>query len=118
MKITIAQLCKCTILYPMNPEQAKARAEILKALAHPTRLLIVEALSRGDYCVNDLRHLAATCLPTLSRHLDGLKRVGIVVERRAGPKVIHHLACPCILKALDCTCEALQSVTKRRNQAV
>ena len=102
----------------MNIPQAKARADLLKALAHPTRILILEALSLGDHCVNDLRHLAPSSLPTLSRHLDKLKRAGIVAERRAGPKVIHHLACPCMLKALDCTCEALKSVTKRRSQAV
>lgn len=102
----------------MNAIQAQARADLLKSLAHPTRILILEALSRGDCCVNDLRSLAATSQPTISRHLDKLKKAGIVTERRAGPKVIHHLACPCMLKALDCTCEALKSVTKRRNQAV
>jgi len=102
----------------MNSIQAKARADILKALAHPTRVLILDALSRGDRCVNDLRHLAATSLPTLSRHLAQLKRVGIVSERRAGPKVIHHLACPCMLQALSCTCEALKSVKKRQDNAV
>ena len=102
----------------MNTEQAKARADILKALAHPTRVLILDALSQSDRCVNDLRYLVSTSLPTLSRHLDKLKRAGIVTERRAGPKVIHHLACPCMMQALSCTCEALKTVTKRRSQAV
>ncbi len=97
----------------MNAIQAKARADVLKALSHPTRVLILDALSRGDRCVNDLRGLAAASLPTLSRHLDKLKKVGIVVERRAGKRVIHHLACPCMLQALECTCGVLQSVKKR-----
>ena len=102
----------------MNTAQAKARADVLKALAHPTRVLILDALSREDHCVNDLRRLAATSLPTLSRHLDKLKKVGIVTERRAGKRVIHHLATPCMLQALGCTVEALKSVKKRQDQSI
>ena len=102
----------------MNAIQAKARADVLKALAHPTRVLILDALSRGDQCVNDLRRLAATTLPTISRHLDKLKKAGIVTERRAGPRVIHHLACPCILEALECTVGVLQSAEKRQKSSL
>ena len=102
----------------MNALQAKARAELLKALAHPTRVLILDALGRGDRCLNDLRHLSSTTLPTLSRHLSQLKKVGIVTERRAGKRVIHHLACPCMLQALGCTLEALKSVKKRQEESV
>jgi DNA-binding transcriptional ArsR family regulator len=102
----------------MNTDQAKARAGILKALAHPTRILILDALSRGDRCVNDLRSLSAASLPTVSRHLDKLKKAGIVSERRVGPKVIHHLACPCILQALGCTLGVLQSVKKRQEKSI
>ena len=68
----------------MNSTQAKARADILKALAHPTRVLMLDALSRGDRCVNDLRILASVSQPTISHHLEKLKKVGIVTERRAG----------------------------------
>ena len=107
------QLCKCL---SVNTTQAKARADILKALAHPTRILILEALSRGDRCVNDLRSLASTTLPTISRHLAQLKKVGIVTERRSGSKIIHHLACPCMLQAMNCTCEVLKSVKKRQDE--
>ena len=102
----------------MNATQAKARADLLKSLAHPTRVLMIEALSHGDCCVNDLRSLAATSQPTISRHLDKLKKAGIVTERRAGPKVIHHLACPCMLQALSCSLEALQSVRRRQEISI
>jgi ArsR family transcriptional regulator len=102
----------------MNAIQAKARADLLKALAHPTRVLMLEALSHGDRCVNDLRCLATTSQPTISRHLDKLKKAGIVTERRAGPKVLHHLDCPCMLQALNCTVEALKSVQKRQGKNI
>lgn len=99
----------------MNPSQAKAKADILKALGHPTRVQMIEALSRGDRCVNDLRSLAAVSQPTISRHLACLKRAGLVTERRAGPRVIHHLACHGMLQALKCADDAAQSARKRRD---
>jgi len=97
----------------MNSTQAKARADILKTLGHPIRVQMLDALSHGDRCVNDLRILAPVSQPTISRHLAWLKRAGLVTERRAGPRVIHHLACPGMLQALKCADEAVQSVKKR-----
>ena len=98
----------------MNYEQAKARAEILKALAHPVRILLLDALSRGDRCVNELIGLAEVDQSTISRHLSQLKRAGIVTERKEGTKVIHHLSCPCMLQAFECTVEVMKKVSKRR----
>ncbi len=102
----------------MNTTQAKARAKILKALAHPTRILMVDALSRGDRSVNDLRSLASVSQPTISHHLEKLKKVGIVTERREGKKVIHHLSCPCMLEAVDCTLGVIQTVKKKQGKAI
>lgn len=101
----------------MDSTQAKVRSDILKALGHPLRVQMLDALGRGDRCVNDLRILAAVSQPTISRHLAWLKRVGLVTEWRAGPRVIHHLACPGMLRALQCADEAAQSAKKRRDRA-
>ena len=101
----------------MNSAQAKAKADILKALGHPIRVQMIDALGRGDRCVKDLRILATVSQPTISRHLSWLKRVGLVTERRAGPRVMHHLACPGMLQALKCADEAAQSAKKRQLDA-
>ena len=93
----------------MNYQQAKTRAEILKALAHPVRILIVNALSAGDRCVCELAPLVDIDQSGLSRHLSILKRVGVVTERRDGNKVIHHLHTPCILRAFECALEVVRS---------
>ena len=98
----------------MNSNQAKIRAEILKAIGHPVRAQMLEALARGDRCVNDLRSLATICQANISRHLACLKRAGLVTERRAGPRVIHHHACPGILQALKCADEAARAAKARR----
>ncbi len=102
----------------MNYEEARARAEILKALAHPIRFLLVDALSRGDLCVNELNKLANVDQSTLSRHLAQLKKVGIVSARKEGAKVIHHLANPCILQAVDCSMRVLREELERRRKVV
>jgi ArsR family transcriptional regulator len=99
----------------MNATQAKSRANILKALGHPIRVQMLEALARGDRCVNDLRSLSTVCQANVSRHLACLKRVGLVTERRAGPRVLHHLACPGMLQALKCADEASQAAIQRRD---
>jgi len=100
----------------MKYEEAKARADIMKALAHPVRFLLVDALSRGDLCVNELNTLAKVDQSTLSRHLAQLKKVGIVSERKEGSKVIHHLASPCILKAVDCSMQVLRMDHERQRR--
>jgi DNA-binding transcriptional ArsR family regulator len=99
-------------------DQARAKAEILKALANPIRLVVVDALRRGDLCVCDLNKLVGVRQPTLSRHLNQLKKAGIVTERREGPRVIHHLETPCILKAFDCASRVIASHLTRQKSAV
>jgi len=100
----------------MKYEEAKARADIMKALAHPVRFLLVDALSRGDLCVNELNKLVKVDQSTLSRHLAQLKKVGIVSERKEGAKVIHHLASPCILRAVDCSMQVLRMDLDRQRK--
>ena len=100
----------------MKHEDAIARAKILKALSNPTRLMMVDELSRGDCCVTDLKFLSAVDFSVISRHLAQLKQAGIVTERRAGLRNIHHLECPCILRALDCTLGVLRSDAQRKGR--
>ena len=102
----------------MKRDDAVARAKILKALANPTRLMMVDALSQGDCCVNDLRPLAKVNQSVISRHLAQLKHAGIVVERRAGNRIIHHLECPCILQALECTIGVMHKEAARKMRQV
>lgn len=76
----------------------KAQARILKALAHPTRLFIVDELSRGERCVCELTDLIGVEMPTVSRHLNVLKNAGLIEDEKRGPLVFYQLRQPCILK--------------------
>lgn len=102
----------------MNYEQARIRADILKALGHPVRVLIVDALTAGDQCVCDLNGLVSIDQSGLSRHLGILKRAGIVSDRREGMKVFYHLQTPCILKAFECAVEVVRSGTERTSKSL
>ena len=102
----------------MNYRQARLRAEILKALAHPIRVLIVHALTGGDRCVCELNELFDIDQSGLSRHLAILKKAGIVSERREGMKVFHHLETPCILKAFECAVDVVRADARRRNKSL
>lgn len=93
----------------MNEQQAAARADILKTLAHPVRIRIVDELSRGERCACDLLPGAGVDVSGLSRHIAQLRAAGIVSERREGVRRVLRLECPCILQALNCTVGVLQS---------
>jgi DNA-binding transcriptional ArsR family regulator len=87
----------------------EARADILKAMAHPTRLFIVDQLGRaGPKCVHELTGLVGADMSTISKHLGVLKSAGIVQDEKRGSMVFYDLRVKCVLSFFDC----LESVLK------
>ncbi len=84
-----------------------AKARIIKALAHPTRLFIVDELSRGERCVCELKDMIGVEMPTVSRHLGVLKSAGILEDEKRGLQVFYRLRVPCVLNFFKCV-EAVQ----------
>ena len=78
------------------------RIQVIKALAHPSRLTIVEALQHGEQCVRDLRDLVGADLSTVSKHLSILRTAGLLTMEKRGLNVFYRLACPCFLDFLSC----------------
>jgi ArsR family transcriptional regulator len=76
-------------------------ALILKAIAHPSRLLIVEALGKSPHCVCELTTLVGSDTSTVSKHLSILKQAGVVIDEKKGNQVYYHLRCLCILNAIE-----------------
>jgi DNA-binding transcriptional ArsR family regulator len=91
----------------------KHQATIIKALAHPTRLFLIDELSRGERCVNELTEMIGVEMPTVSRHLSQLKSVGILDDEKRGAQVFYRLRVPCVLNFFKCI-EAVQAKGKRR----
>ncbi len=80
----------------------EARARIFKALAHPTRLLIVQMLARKEACVKDLTTPAGSDISTISKHLSILKQAGIIGDEKRGSRIFYHLEMPCVLDFFSC----------------
>jgi DNA-binding transcriptional ArsR family regulator len=78
------------------------QARIIKALAHPTRLFIVDELARGERCVCELTDLIGVEMPTVSRHLSLLKEAGILADEKRGSLVYYRLRVPCVLNFFKC----------------
>lgn len=78
------------------------RTTVMKALAHPSRLLMVEALSSGERCVRDLKELVGADLSTVSKHLSLLKAAGIALSEKRGQQVFYRLRVPCLLSFFSC----------------
>ena len=67
------------------------QARIFKALAHPTRLVIIDCLLKGEKCVGDIQDLLQSSQPNVSQHLSILKASGIVDVCQDGNLRCYHL---------------------------
>ena len=79
-----------------------AQAAVIKAMAHPTRLLILNSLKNKETCVCELRDLVGDDISTVSKHLLVLKNAGLVAARREGNWLHYRLLCPCVLDFAAC----------------
>jgi len=80
----------------------EARARILRAIAHPTRLFIVHELSQTQKCVCELTQMVGSDISTVSKHLAVLRSAGIVQDEKRGSQVFYKLKVPCVLNFLNC----------------
>ena len=94
--------------------QYEARAQIIKSMAHPSRLFIVEELSRGERCVCELTEMIGADMSTVSKHLSILKNAGIVDDDKRGSMVYYRLNVPCVLDFLKCVESVMKSNVKRQ----
>ena len=87
---------------PKTLARYEARARIIKAMAHPTRLFLVDELAKGEKCVCELTELVGADISTVSKHLSLLKNAGIVQDDKRGLMVFYKLRTPCVLKLFSC----------------
>lgn len=87
-----------------------ARARIIKAMAHPARLMIVDELSaHGERCVCELTELVGADMSTVSRHLAQLKAAGIIQDERRGKMTYYRLRVKCLTRFFGCVESVLRS---------
>lgn len=94
------------------PAKFKAQAAVLKALAHPTRLFIVDELARGERCVCELTEMVGSEMSTVSKHLTLLKHAGIVEDDKRGVQVFYRLKTRCVMNFFQCVTAVRQNSAK------
>lgn len=71
---------------------ADGAATLLKALAHPARLLVLCQLVEGEASVGELQPITGLSLSALSQHLSVLREMGLVTTRRESQTIHYSLA--------------------------
>lgn len=71
---------------------AEEAAGLLKALAHPARLLVLCRLVEGESSVGELQPLVGLSMSALSQHLAILREMNLVVTRRKSQSIYYALA--------------------------
>lgn len=92
----------------------EARAKVARALAHPSRLLMLDLLRKGELCVGDLTDEVGADQSTVSKHLAILKDVGLVSVRKEGALSYYQLKCGCIDGFFSCMETVVLSDIKER----
>ena len=89
----------------MNQQQRhliEAKTVVLKALAHPTRLYIIEELAQGEKCVCEFVDAVKADFSTVSKHLLVLKNAGLVEDEKRGQQVFYRLRMRCLPDFISC----------------
>jgi ArsR family transcriptional regulator len=84
------------------------QAEVLKALAHPLRIAILDYLKDGEQCVCDIAKHISSERSNVSRHLSLLVSCGVLEYRKDGLNVIYSLKARCILDFFKCVTTCLK----------
>ncbi len=84
----------------MKKSQFREKAIILKMFAHITRLMILEELTKGAKCVNDIEDLLEIRQPNISQHLAMLRQGRLVDFYQKGKKRCYFLNKPKMIKSI------------------
>jgi len=83
------------------PELSQFKAEFFKALSHPLRIKILDALRNGEVTVGDLTARLAVEQSTLSQQLAILRNRDFIVARKSASNVFYSVRDPAIFRLLD-----------------
>jgi len=95
-------------------EDAEIRAKIIKAMAHPVRLMVIDCLKQKERSFSELFDLFKLDKSTASKHLLVLKEAGIVSSRKDGLDMIYRLEVPCVTDFFTCVTTVIESSVKKQ----
>ena len=95
-------------------EEAEIRSKIIKSMAHPVRLMMIEMLKTGEHSFSQIFDLFKLDKSTVSKHLLVLKESGIISSRKTGSDMIYRLDVPCITDFFSCVTAVIESNVKKQ----
>ncbi len=95
-------------------DEAEIRAKIVKAMAHPVRLMIIEFVKIGERSFSEVFDLFQLDKSTVSKHLLVLKEAGIVSSRKEGTDMFYKLEVPCVIDFFSCVTAVIESNVKKQ----
>lgn len=87
-------------------------------MAHPSRLLMLDALAERDRCVCELTELVGADQSTVSKHLAMLKQAGIVEDRKEGVMTYYRIKICCLKQFWSCIESVLKENLKEQRAAI
>ena len=93
-------------------------ADVLKAMADPTRLKILHSLHNGERCVSEILENVGGSQANVSKHLSVLKRAGLVDCRREGLNVYYRIIDEGVFTICRNVCDSLELRIDREHQAI
>jgi ArsR family transcriptional regulator len=93
-----------------------ARAEILKAIAQPTRMKIIDLLRDGERCVCEIFPAIDEEQSNTSRHLNMMQGCGILARRKEGIKIMYRVKHPEVLEILELASAILKKEISGKNE--
>ena len=109
----------------MDADSANLWAEVLKALAHPTRLQIVAELLNGTKCVSDIQEILPASQANISQHLTVLRHAGIVNFAQDGSQRCYYVSRPKLASSViallaegeSAMCKSKQDIDREKHPA-
>lgn len=89
---------------PSRHERLEKAAEVLRAVAHPVRLGILQVLEDGEKNVSEICQKLGSAQAYTSQQLNLLKSRGVLASRKDGSQVFYRIAFPAVLKIIQCVC--------------
>jgi DNA-binding transcriptional ArsR family regulator len=104
--------------FPMEERVIELKADILKALAQPTRLRILELLREGEKCICEIVPALNGEQSNISRHISLMQKSQIVTTRKDGVKVMVKVRDPRVFDILDKVSVILKNQMKEQEKLI
>ncbi len=102
----------------MEEKILELKAEVLKALAQPTRLKILELLRHGEKCICEIVPAINGEQSNISRHISLMQKSHLVTTRKDGVKVMVKVRDPKIFDILDSITTILKNEMNEQSRLI